>query len=98
MVSYGETGKDFEYAFKTLKSAYKEVTGEEYNPDVLVADGSAAITRGFMNAFGLTEGTFKRVMCWAHAIRKIDSQLKRVKNEKTRLEIRREIFKVNMMT
>jgi hypothetical protein len=45
MVSYGETGKDFEFAFKALKSAYKEVTGEEYSPEVLVADIYCAYSR-----------------------------------------------------
>ena len=35
-----------------------------------------------------------RVMCWVHAIRKIDAQLNRTKSQKNKEEMRDDIFKV----
>ena len=40
------------FAFSALKNIYEEVTGYMYNPNILIADGSAAITKGFVDAFG----------------------------------------------
>ena len=50
-----------------------------YKPTALIADNAPAITNGFKHAFSSYS---KRVSCWAHVIRNIDSQLKTIKNEK----------------
>ena len=44
----------------------------------LVADDAPAITNGFTAAFG---GIFRRVMCWAHMIRKVDDRLSRISDK-----------------
>ena len=67
MVSNGETSEDFKFAFSALKNIYEEVTGDIYNPNILIADGSAAITKGFVDAFGLERNSKITVgLCVGH--------------------------------
>ena len=68
-----ETQKDFAFIFNSLKLAVQEICQEDYQPTILIADGSAAIENGFREAYNhLTH----RVMCWAaHAIQNIDKHL-----------------------
>ena len=46
-VAHGETAKDFQFIFESVKETYKLVTKKEYNPAILIADGSEQITKGF---------------------------------------------------
>ena len=60
----------------------------EFCPTILVADGAPAITNGFTAAFG---GILKRVMCWAHMIRKVEDRLSRISDKEIRANIRNDI-------
>ena len=67
-----ETQEDFAFIFNSLKLALQKICREDYQPTILIADGSAAIENGFREAYNhLTH----RVMCWAHAVRNIDKHL-----------------------
>jgi hypothetical protein len=59
-----ETSEDYEFVCKAIKNKCPN-----YNPSNLLADGAHEITNGFEKVFG---AGFKRIMCWAHAQRKME--------------------------
>jgi hypothetical protein len=88
-----ETGDDFEFLFNSLKTASLKILGEDYSPNILIADNAAAITNGFSAVFDL----FSRVNCWAHAIRNIDKYLNTLKHKpELRLKLRSDIVNLQL--
>lgn len=71
-VCLNEKFEDFEFIFKTIQICCLKVFNFNYQPSILLADGSDAITKGFESVFGSCN---KRIMCWAHVIRNIDHHL-----------------------
>ena len=67
-VCKGETTEDFEFVFRTLHQF-----DPEWNPNVLLADGSEAITAGFEREFGPST---PRLMCYFHMLQNIKPYLK----------------------
>jgi len=81
VVTREEKDVDFQFMFEAVRETVKVVTSQNFNPKILIADNAEAITNGFQLAFGHTE---KRIYCWAHVIRKIDSKLKSIAEPKYR--------------
>ena len=50
-VCINETQEDFAFIFKSLKSAVLYINAFDYQPTILIADASPAITHGFLEAF-----------------------------------------------
>ena len=91
-ITYDEQTEDFEFIFKAVSDLLIKIHDYIYKPTALIADNAPAITNGFKHAFGSYS---KRVSCWAHVIRNIDSQLKTIKNEKDKIQIRLDICSIN---
>ena len=68
------------YMFSTLKSALKKLFNYEYEPNILLADCAAEITNGFSEVFDLV----KRIFCWAHVEKAIESHLAKAMRMKVR--------------
>jgi len=75
VISKFEEAEDYGYMFKTLKSLIYEVFNHIYEPEILVGDSAAAITHGFELAF---EKLVKRIVCWIHMLRAVDTHLRLV--------------------
>lgn len=92
-VCSSETSEDFRFIFQSLVEGVSQVCNSAYSPSVLVADASAAISKGFREVFGDDK---KRVFCWAHAIRAMDGQLKRITDKKIRQRLRDDIVQLQL--
>ena len=68
-----EEAKDNEFIFRTLKSVIEKLFTVIYNPNILIADGAAAITNGFVKVFD--PPCLIRIMCWVHMLRNVDKRL-----------------------
>jgi hypothetical protein len=91
-ITYNEKGDDFAFGFNSIKESAAKINDFEYKPNILIADGAEAISNGFNDAFPSFE---KRVMCFAHVIRNIDSQLNRFitpTQKKVKYHLRKEIL------
>ena len=84
-IVFRETEEDFSFVFNAIKKSKLAIDSLNspgvppsfiYNPKRLIADSAPAIHNGFEKAYGQLE---KRVNCWAHVIRNIDSVLKKNK-------------------
>ena len=73
----GEAAEDFEFIFKSIKTAVFSVFKIHMEPKILQADASDAITRGFELVFGKQ----CRLMCWFHVIKKIEEKSRSLKKE-----------------
>ena len=91
-VSYDEQATDFEFVFRSIKENLSKIYDYNYEPTTLIADNAAAITNGFEQVF--SQSFTKRVSCWAHVIRNVDGQLKTIKNETKRIQIRMDICNI----
>ena len=67
LVSNCEKTDDYIFLFKSVKNGV-----QDFNPKVLIADGSYVITNGFEAVFGKN---YNR-MCWAHVHRTLDKNIK----------------------
>ncbi|CAF1263893.1 unnamed protein product, partial [Rotaria magnacalcarata] len=72
-----EKTSDFEFMFKSVQLTVEKLYNISYCPIILVADASGAITNGFINVFNVVE---KRIMCWFHVTKNIDTQLNAIKD------------------
>ncbi|CAF0737907.1 unnamed protein product [Brachionus calyciflorus] len=72
-----ETADDFEFVFRALEKKYPN---KKWN--YLLADAAGAITNGFERVYGTN---YKRIMCWAHANRAMDNNLKVEKETKAKI-------------
>ena len=87
MVTKHENEEDYEYLFSTLKNLVFTIHKVEFNPTILLADCSGAITNGFSKVFNLIH----RVFCWSHVKRAYDKKLNSVTDPKIRSQISTDI-------
>lgn len=87
-----EQTEDFAFFFQALKT-WEDDHHIAYEPKVLIADVSAAITNGFTNVFG---SNFCRVTCWAHVNRAYQKRLNLVKCMKIRAILNDEIHQLQL--
>ena len=88
-ICLNEKAEDYGFTFEAIQKAVNDLgLMQQFKPTILVADGAAAITNGFIQAFG---ELIKRVMCWAHMIRKVDDKLSHIDDANIKLEIRDDI-------
>ena len=83
-----EQTNDFESIFKSVQLTVEKLCNINYCPIILVADGSGAITNGFINVFNVIE---KIIMCWFHVTKNVDTQLNAIKDKKMKAELRQDI-------
>ncbi|XP_043197811.1 uncharacterized protein LOC122368178 isoform X2 [Amphibalanus amphitrite] len=72
-VSSGETKDDYEMVLRAMKQAIEAVSGEPFEPRVIVADAAEAITLA-------VEAVFPRALrrvCWFHVRKNVESYLRR---------------------
>lgn len=67
-VTKGETAEDFAFVFRAVHEA-----DLQWNPTILLADGSEAITNGFQAVFS---HPFTRLMCFFHVRKQVDMYLR----------------------
>ena len=58
-----EQTNDFESIFKSVQLTVEKLCNINYCPIILVADGSGAITNGFINVFNVIEKRIVLVSC-----------------------------------
>lgn len=68
VVCNAETGEDFRFIFEALHKY-----NLQWQPSVLLADGSDAITMGFVKVFGVP---LVRIMCFFHVVENLEKYLK----------------------
>ena len=72
-VPSGETKDDYEIVLRSMKEGIRAVSGEDFEPRVLVADAAEAITLA-------TEAVFPGVLrrfCWFHVSKNVESFLRK---------------------
>lgn len=62
---------DFEFIFKSIKTAIKTHFDYEFEPEIMIADGSDAIRNAFFNSF---ESAKLDIMCYVHVLRNCSKQ------------------------
>lgn len=93
-VCANETASDYQFIFQSLKKY-----NSNWNPSILLADGSAAITKGFTDVFGAPK---TRLMCFFHVLQSSEKRLKclkekdNIKSDINALQISKieEVFKI----
>ncbi|CAK9294195.1 unnamed protein product [Gordionus sp. m RMFG-2023] len=83
-ITIQETKDDFAFVFKSIKLTCHKVYSHDYHPAVLIADGSDAITNGFLELFDKID---KRITCFTHVKKMVDSRLKSIKDSVITSEI-----------
>jgi hypothetical protein len=68
-----ENTDTFKFLFSTMKTALVKIHNIEMKPDYLIADGADSIKKAFSSVF---EGS-RTLMCWAHAIKKMNEKASR---------------------
>ena len=76
-ISSNESSESFAYIFEAVRAH-----NAEWQPEILLADGSEAITRGFQQVFG---DPVLRLMCNFHAVKNVEKCLKDDSNLRTDL-------------
>ncbi|CAF1029452.1 unnamed protein product [Didymodactylos carnosus] len=66
LISTDEAADSYMHVFQTLKQVVQSVTGIVFNVAYLLGDGAKGITAAQQHEFP----TAKRLMCWAHTLRK----------------------------
>ena len=75
------------------KAAKLSAIQDDYMPNTIIADNAPAIHNGFNAVFG---EAYKRINCWAHAIRNIDEELAKIKDKEVRSQMRSDICKIQL--
>lgn len=75
-----EAGVDFEFIFKSIKDAIKANFDYDFEPEVIIADGSDAIRNAFYSSF---ETAKLDVMCYVHVLRNCYKQAFTSKSNKS---------------
>ncbi|KAK7601962.1 hypothetical protein V9T40_009403 [Parthenolecanium corni] len=83
-ITKGEEQDDFAFIFKALHAAVLE-----WKPSVLLADGSEAITNGFIAAFGAPQ---VRLMCYFHVIKNLEKYLRPLSQNGVSLQLKEDIY------
>lgn len=94
-VSSNEKKEDFKLMFQGLKDKIQEIFESSWNPKVLVCDAAKSIQNAFLEVFG--EHVVVR-MCWAHAKRKIQERIERIKNKVLRDNILNDVDSLHSIT
>lgn len=81
-----ERADDFEFLFESVRDGVHLITGDQFDPEVLICDAAHSIHNGFKKAFpNLTDDDIG--MCWAHVRRVIAKNLpKYIKDPKKQRE------------
>lgn len=74
-----ETGLDFKFIFDAIRKAIKTHFNGEFEPEILIADGSHAIRNAFFDSF---ESAKIHIMCYVHVLRNCYKQPFTSKNNK----------------
>ncbi|KAK7601130.1 hypothetical protein V9T40_008571 [Parthenolecanium corni] len=82
-VCKGETANDFAFIFKALHNY-----NLEWQPSILLADCSEAITNGFKQVFGEPR---VRIMCFFHVLKNIEKYFKVITKKKTCTQLKDDI-------
>lgn len=83
-VTTGEKAVDFEFMFRSLLNASRDILGADLKPNFLICDAAKSIHNGFRSVFGESNN---KIMCWAHARRNVVKQLpKFIRQAKVRNE------------
>ncbi|GBN13390.1 hypothetical protein AVEN_13845-1 [Araneus ventricosus] len=77
-VCSNETESDFAFIFNCVKDSCYKINETEWNPKLLLADASSAITNGFKAVFGFP---FRRLMCYFHVVKNIDGKLRGIQDK-----------------
>lgn len=72
-VATRECADDFEFMFKSLKTAVKDLFDVDIDPQVLICDAAASIHNGFSKVFPSHAKDI--VMCWSHMRRNVVKKL-----------------------
>ena len=72
-VSSGETKDDYEVVLRAMKEGIQAVSGEAFEPRVVVADAAEAIT---LAAEAVFPGVIRRV-CWFHVRKSVETVLRK---------------------
>lgn len=91
-VCYSETEADFAFIFNALKKSCSSLHGTVWEPNVLLADASVAITNGFKAVFGIPA---RRLQCFFHVIKNIESKIRNIKEKQN---IVRDIHSLQLST
>lgn len=83
MISKTETAADFEFGFKSIRSAMLFNANMNFNPEYLMADAAAAIGNGFHSVFGDDREV---LMCESHMKRAVDRRSFASQNNRTPLK------------
>lgn len=94
-ISSNEQKEDFKLMFQGLKDKIQEIFESSWNPKVLVCDAAKSIQNAFLEVFG--EHVVVR-MCWAHAKRKIQERIARIKNKVLRDDILNDVDALHSIT
>ncbi|KAL0902493.1 hypothetical protein ABMA27_000347 [Loxostege sticticalis] len=94
-ISSNEQKEDFKLMFQGLKDKIQEIFESSWNPKVLVCDAAKSIQNAFLEVFG--EHVVVR-MCWAHAKRKIQERIARIKNKVLRDNILNDVDALHSIT
>lgn len=78
-VTSHERSADFEFFFRSLKTAVTEIFNAQLKPSTLIADAADSIKNGFVEVFGDKK---KLVMCWAHVRRNVSKNLSKYIRDK----------------
>ncbi|GBN65539.1 hypothetical protein AVEN_65045-1 [Araneus ventricosus] len=77
-VCNNETESDFAFIFNCVEDSCYKINETEWNPKILLADASSAITNGFKAVFGFP---FRRLMCYFHVVKNIDGKLRGIQDK-----------------
>lgn len=94
-VSSNEQKEDFKLMFQGLKDKIFEIFEISWNPKVLVCDAAKSIQNAFLEVFG--DHVVVR-MCWAHAKRKIQERVERIKSKVLRDNILNDVDSLHSIT
>ncbi|CAF1246400.1 unnamed protein product [Didymodactylos carnosus] len=78
LISTDEAADSYMHVFQTFKQVVQSVTGIVFNVAYLLGDGATGITASQQREFP----TAKRLMCWAHTLRKCRERRKMVPSDK----------------
>lgn len=85
-----ETEADFTFLFEAMKFTIEELFNAQFNPKILIADGSHAIR----NAFKAVFNSEVMVMCYAHVLRNVTKRP--LNNKKNRNPILKDLGRMNL--
>lgn len=81
-----ENKDDYAFVLRSIRDAVKQLTGTDFNPSVMIADGADAIRNAFYATF---PSAILDIMCFAHVMRNIRKQ--KFNNAKNKINILNDI-------